>query len=164
MTPGSSTDNLFININMETGKHTEHPDVQRGHETRDAHFRSVVFSGLGLLALMFLGMLVSLGLMALLKGRSVQPGAHPDTFVELRQNTLPPAPRLQAASKVSVAPTSNARRDQGRGRAVVEREGCDMADQGRRSRVQKGVRQRRRVASARRRRPDRSRRRRRSRR
>ena len=102
MTPGSSTDNLFININMETGKHTEHPDVQRGHETRDAHFRSVVFSGLGLLALMFLGMLVSLGLMALLKGRSVQPGAHPDTFVELRQNTLPPAPRLQADPHASL--------------------------------------------------------------
>jgi len=81
---------------MKTDEHTQHPDIQRGHETRDAHFKSVVISGIGLLGLMALGLLISFGLMAFLKGTTAQPGSHPETFVEPQTNALPPAPRLQA--------------------------------------------------------------------
>jgi hypothetical protein len=72
------------------------PDESRGHETSDAHFRSVVVSGIGLFGLIIFGLLVSLGLYAYLKKESADPGKHPDTFVEVKENAMPPKPRLQS--------------------------------------------------------------------
>jgi hypothetical protein len=71
-------------------------DVTRGHETSDAHFKSVVISAAGLFALMIFGLLISLGLLSILKSRSADPGKHPDTFVEIHEGTLPPKPRIQS--------------------------------------------------------------------
>ena len=71
-------------------------NVARGHETSDAHFKSVVISAAGLFGLMIFGLLVSLGLYSIFRKESADPGKHPDTFVELRENMMPPQPRLQS--------------------------------------------------------------------
>ena len=68
----------------------------RSYETSDAHFKSVILSGAGLFGLMILGLLVSLGLYAYFGSRSADPGRHPDTFIELKESTMPPKPRLQS--------------------------------------------------------------------
>lgn len=86
---------------METNEHTSHTSGQRGHETSDAHFKSVVISGIGLLGLMVAGLVVSFALLALFKGSTAAPGAHPETFIE-PGNDLPPAPRLQADPHASL--------------------------------------------------------------
>ena len=83
---------------METNEHTT---SNRGHETSDAHFKSVVMSGIGLLGLMAAGLAVSFALLTLFKGSTAAPGAHPETFVE-PSNDLPPAPRLQADPHASL--------------------------------------------------------------
>ncbi len=77
-------------------------DATRDHETGDAHFRSIVISAAGLFALMIFGLLISLGLLSILKSKSVDPGKHPDTFVEIREGSKPPKPRLQANPHASL--------------------------------------------------------------
>ena len=54
---------------------TEHTDSQRGHETRDANFKNVVFSGVGLLGLMVAGLIVSFIVLLLYKNRTVATSA-----------------------------------------------------------------------------------------
>lgn len=63
------------------------------YETRDAHFRPLIITGVGLVGLMFLILLVVWGVFGLLEERSPQPGGFPETFVEPR--TAPPEPTLQ---------------------------------------------------------------------
>lgn len=72
-----------------------HDHTNPGHEKRDADFRKVLLSGAGLFGLLVFGLLISLALYVLWRGRSEQPGAHPDTFTRIDPQRLPPEPRLE---------------------------------------------------------------------
>lgn len=70
--------------------------VEAGHETSDAHFTSVMVTGLGLLGIMVLGLLLSWGVYSFFKGRTSDPGSHAETVTVPDMSKLPPGPNLQA--------------------------------------------------------------------
>ncbi len=63
------------------------------YEVKDAHFRGLLYTGIGLLALMGLNLAISWTAYKFFEGASVQPGEFPRTFTA--PETVPPAPVLQ---------------------------------------------------------------------
>lgn len=80
---------------MESKSHNTPPDAARGHETRDANFKSVLLSGAALFGLMVVGLLFSLALYIFFQKETAQPGAHPSTFTQPQESTMPAKPRVQ---------------------------------------------------------------------
>lgn len=70
--------------------------VEQGHETSDAHFKSVIFTGAGFLGIMVLGLLLSWGVYAFFTAHTAAPGSHAETMTKLDIRRLPPGPNLQA--------------------------------------------------------------------
>lgn len=64
------------------------------YEVRDTHFRGLLYTGLGLLALMGLNLAISWMAYQYFEDSSVQPGEFPKTFTT--PETVPPAPVLQS--------------------------------------------------------------------
>jgi hypothetical protein len=64
------------------------------YEVRDAHFRGLLYTGIGLLALMGMNMAISWMTYNYFEDSSVQPGEFPRTFTV--PETVPPAPVLQS--------------------------------------------------------------------
>ena len=73
-----------------------HDSVARGHETSDAHFKSVLMTGVILLGLMVLGLLLSWGVYAFFRQQTAEPGMHAETLTRPDLNKLPPGPNLEA--------------------------------------------------------------------
>jgi len=68
-----------------------------GHyETRDVDFKRIIITGIGLLALMGLGLLYSWVVATVFSDSTPWPGAPAEVFVSPRPEDLPPLPRLQA--------------------------------------------------------------------
>jgi len=70
--------------------------VAQRHETSDAHFKSVLMTGIGLLGLMVLGLLLSWGVYAFFKQHTAEPGMHAETLTHPDLSRLPPGPNLEA--------------------------------------------------------------------
>ena len=77
-------------------KHTAHSDSHNigKLETRDANFKNVMFSGLGLLGILVLGFVISWGVYSVFVEKAEVPGTAPETFTQ-PTGTLPPGPNLQ---------------------------------------------------------------------
>ena len=73
-----------------------HDSVAQGHETSDAHFKSVLMTGVLLLGLMVLGLLLSWGVYAFFRQQTAEPGMHAETLTRPNLNKLPPGPNLEA--------------------------------------------------------------------
>lgn len=63
------------------------------YEVRDARFRPLLYTGIGLLGLMALNLALSWGAYSFFGTVSANPGTMPETFT--RPSTLPPGPLLQ---------------------------------------------------------------------
>ena len=70
--------------------------VARGHETSDAHFKSVLLTGIVLLMLMVLGLLLSWGVYGFFRQQTAAPGTHAETMTQPDLTKLPPGPTLEA--------------------------------------------------------------------
>lgn len=70
--------------------------IAQGHETADAHFKSVLLSGIALLGLMVLGLLLSWGVYMLFRQQTAEPGTHAETLTNPDLTKLPPGPNLEA--------------------------------------------------------------------
>lgn len=80
----------------ESSPHIDVNDsVEHGHETSDAHFKSVLVTGVALLGIMVLGLLVSWGVYAFFKEHTAAPGSHAETMTQPDLGKLPPGPNLQ---------------------------------------------------------------------
>jgi len=77
--------------------HLPHSDsgdsIARRHETSDAHFKSVMVTGVGLLGIMVLGLLLSWGVYALFSRHTSTPGV--ETLINPDLTKQPPGPNLQ---------------------------------------------------------------------
>ncbi len=69
--------------------------AERGHETSDANFKTVLVTGIALLGIMVLGLLLSWGVYAFFKERTAAPGFHAETMTTIDVRKLPPGPNLQ---------------------------------------------------------------------
>ncbi|MEX1139031.1 MAG: hypothetical protein WEF53_06820 [Bacteroidota bacterium] len=72
-------------------KHEKH--TAPTYEVRDAHFRGLLYTGIGLLALIGLNLAISWMAYKYFEDSSAQPGEFPRTFATPK--TVPPAPVLQ---------------------------------------------------------------------
>ena len=70
--------------------------VARRHETSDAHFKSVLITGIGFLGVMVLGLLLSWGVYALFNRYTAAPGTHAETLTNPDLSKRPPGPNIQA--------------------------------------------------------------------
>lgn len=78
-----------------------HDNNNRGHETRDANPRSLLFSGLGLLGIMIVTIILLVGVLKLLESRKARLATPPHVLAEGSQ--MPPAPRLQITPERDLA-------------------------------------------------------------
>jgi len=72
-----------------------------GYETRDAHFRNLTITGVGLLLLMAVMLVLTWGVFGGLDEISPQPGEFPGTFV--KPKLAAPSPALQANPSLDLA-------------------------------------------------------------
>jgi hypothetical protein len=74
---------------------TEKTREKHGHEKRDADFRKLMLTGIGLFGLMVFGLLFSWWIYEIFSARTSSPGSPAETFVVREAHSMPPAPRLQ---------------------------------------------------------------------
>jgi len=78
----------------ETPSHID--PIARKHETSDAHFKSVLVTGIVLLGLMVFGFVFSWGVYAFFNKQTASPGSHAETLTRPDLSKRPAGPVLQA--------------------------------------------------------------------
>lgn len=79
-----------------TNEHHNEGGTGAGYETRDANFKNLMLTGMGLLGLMLFGLLFSWLVFEVSSDHTADPGASARTFAVPDSGKLPPGPNLQA--------------------------------------------------------------------
>ncbi|MFN0158558.1 MAG: hypothetical protein ACKVRP_10880 [Bacteroidota bacterium] len=77
--------------------HTTDDSIKRRHETSDADFKNLMFTGIGLLGVMAAGFVISFFAYRVFTAYSENPGAQPGTFANEEEVSNLSIPRLQAS-------------------------------------------------------------------